>query len=120
MSEDVKRCPQCGQVVLPPPARMRLSPQQQRIWDAVRERPRSTDELRALLYGSYAIAPADKTLHVVISQLNRRLRPYGVKLRNPQTAYHIIEVNTGMEHSPDQKRSANACSVHQHSRNIDA
>lgn len=88
---DIKRCACCGQVIPPSHYKLRLSPYQQRIYDAVRDRPRSTDELRALLYGSYAVAPGEKTIHVIVSQLNRRLKPYGIKLRNPQREYRIIK-----------------------------
>jgi len=126
MSNDIKRCPCCGQVVLPPPARLHLTPQQQRIWDAVKLRPRTTEELRAVLYGGYARAPVEKAVHVVVYQLNRRLQPFGIKLRNPGrrdsamwTRYQIEELS-GMERSPDQKRVSDACAVDQSSRNIDA
>lgn len=88
--EDVKRCACCGQVIPPSQTKLHLSPYQRRVYDAVRERPRSTQELRTLLYGAYAIAPGEKTIHVIVSQLNRRLKPYGVRLRNPQSEYRII------------------------------
>lgn len=90
--DDLKHCSSCGQVIVPPASKLHLSPQQRRIYEAVRERGRTTKELRALLYGHYPVPPVGKTIHVVISQLNRRLRPLGVKLLNPQGHYHIIEV----------------------------
>ena len=96
-NDNVRRCQCCGQPLLPPPVKMRLSPQQRRIYEAVRQFPRTTEQLHELLYGADPNGgplAGTKTIHVVVSQINRRLRPYGVKLRNPhQSHYHLVEVD---------------------------
>ena len=73
----MKRCPQCGQAIVP---EIRLNgPVLQRIYNELRKAPRTPDELRDLIWGARAIHP--HAIYVEIRQLKHKLRPHGLTVR---------------------------------------
>jgi hypothetical protein len=83
MSAD--RCPHCGQVVPPDLALPRIL---ERLYAAVRERPRTSSELHDIVwFDDPNGGPEWRTLHVHIWRLNRRLAKNGVTVRSRPPDY---------------------------------
>jgi hypothetical protein len=86
-------CPHCQQPVLPTDL-PHLPPIKRRILDAVRRRPQTAEELRAIVWADDPDGgPEDrKVLHVHIWQLNRLLAPYGIVVRASKGAGALYRV----------------------------
>ena len=91
-------CPTCGQPIAPasvPELRAQLTPTQRRIFDIVSQAGRhgiSTDALEDKLYSCHANGGPDaarKTLHVHIALLNKRLAPFGKRIRANRSGGHM-------------------------------
>ena len=78
----IKTCPCCGQVI---PRDIALPPIKQRIYDALKERPRTSDELRDIARSYYSDREfvTWKLLYSHIYQLNKLLHPHGMRVRQP-------------------------------------
>ncbi len=83
----LKTCLCCGQII--PPAIV-LPPIRQRIYDAVRRRPRTADELRSIAWRDDPdCGPATwKTIYAHVYLLNRSLRQHGLAVRRPWRVAH--------------------------------
>lgn len=86
---DVAHCAQCGRALPPPAGRLQLTPQQRYVYEAVKERPRSCEQLRIILWGISPDAACEKAIHVVVYHLNKRLKPHGLMLRSINRRYYI-------------------------------
>lgn len=91
-------CPTCGQTLPPasvPELRAQLTPTQRRIFDIVSQAGRHgipTDALESKLYSFHANGGPDsarKTLHVHVTQLNKRLCPFGKRIRANRSGGHM-------------------------------
>lgn len=89
MMDDYKCCSRCKRPLLP--RGYQLSPQQRTIYQAVKERPRTPEQLRIILWGADPNGgPGEKTIHVIINQMNHKLKDYGVKVRAIGHRYYIV------------------------------
>ena len=77
----MKRCHCCGQVI--PPV-MTLPPVIQRIYDTLRDQPRTAEELRDIIWRDDPDGgPLSRhTIYVHIDRLKRRLKPLGLGIRS--------------------------------------
>lgn len=84
-------CSSCGQVVIP--EGLALTPTQNRILEAVRQRPGiSAEALRTRVWmHDPSGGPEDpKVLHVHVHHLNARLAVYGVAVRGGSGGYRVV------------------------------
>ena len=87
------RCNQCGQVIVPGSRQMRLTFSQRRIYNAVKKRPRTVEQLHDLLYGDDPNGgPGVRIIYVMVNQANKVLKNYGLKLRSIDRNYFIVEI----------------------------
>lgn len=78
----LSHCPHCGVWQQQRDDPLDLTPRQRQIFDLVKKRPRSREQLWTVLYESNLNdGPTAKVIHVLIYQLNRRLRRYGMAIR---------------------------------------
>jgi DNA-binding response OmpR family regulator len=91
-------CETCGQ---PIPPQLELTPIQTRIYETLKTSHRTADQLREIVWADDPDGgPAClKTIHVHISHLNRRLRPYGFVIRVPWRGmpYRLLKVEGANE-----------------------
>jgi hypothetical protein len=87
-------CPTCRQCILPEVEF--FSPVKAKIWDAVTSRPRTPEQIHALVWADDVDGGPDiKALHVHIAQMNRILLAYGVRIFSGQghrgRPYRVVE-----------------------------
>lgn len=97
------RCCCCGRVIPPGQDRLRLTPQQKRVYDAIMQAPRTVQQLRTLLWGGLADRISEKHVHVQVSQANKRLIPHGLKIICVNRSYYLVDYYA----RPVEQRSAN-------------
>jgi len=94
-------CTCCGHTLFPADAITRtLTATQARVYDLVRRRGQATaTELHELVYAGRADGGPDvKAIEVIISQMRKRLKPFGITLKcDYRWGYRIVELPRAME-----------------------
>lgn len=75
-------CTCCGQPIIP---KIALPPIKQRIYDALKNRPRTSDELRDVAGGYFTTGgpQSQSVIYKHIAQLNEYLKSHGLIVRQP-------------------------------------
>jgi DNA-binding response OmpR family regulator len=85
----MKRCTKCGHII---PPEIELPPIKQRIYEALRKQPHSSEQLRQLIWGEWWRSISLRNIHVHIHQLNHLLKPHNLMVRGEwRGAYHLLE-----------------------------
>ena len=91
-TQNIARCHACGPPILPQRDALGLTPHQQMIYNAVRLRPCTAQQLHDLLYADDANGgPDPKIIHVFVNQMNRKLRPWYFMIKAYNHTYYLWE-----------------------------
>lgn len=96
-------CPCCGQIIVPELELLALSPQKRRIYEIVKARMPYGIMAKALFAALHDADPnggpetGPRTIHVLVCQLNKKLRPHGLRVASEQgrreAPYRIMAVD---------------------------
>lgn len=95
----VSYCPHCGGLIRLRPDPLNLTPRQRQIYDLVKKRPRTRQQLWDVLYGDRPNdGPCEKVITVLIHNLNQQLKPYEVAIRSDTRGcyagtYYLIDLD---------------------------